>query len=203
VRRWIILTVAALVLVGGATAGAFAAGLLPFGRGGLHGSAIDPPLPIVDAPLTGAGGQEVRLADFRGKVVVLYFGYTYCPDVCPTTLANVARAMKELGKRAEDVQVVMITVDPDRDTPEITQEYVSRFDPSFIGLGGDVERIREVATGMGVYFEKQERGSAGGYLVDHTATVLVLDRNGDLRLMLPYGLTGEQIANDLRWALKQ
>ncbi|MDI3341240.1 MAG: SCO family protein [Sphaerobacter sp.] len=202
-RRWIIPVAGSLLILLLVGAGAVAAGWLPVGRDTVHGSVIDPPLPIPDATLTGAGGDARQLSDFRGKVVAIYFGYTYCPDVCPTTLAALARAKQALGKRGDDVQVVMITVDPERDTPEITQEYVSRFDPTFVGLGGDVARIRQVATGMGVYFEKQQRGSAGGYLVDHTATVLVLDRNGDLRLMLPYGLTAEQIADDLRWVLKQ
>ncbi len=161
------------------------------------GTVIQSPDPVRNFTLTGPDGKPVNLADYRGQAVLLYFGYTFCPDVCPATLAEVAKARRQLGKDAEKLQVVMITVDPLRDTPEKLGEYVTHFDPSFIGLTGNENEIATVATIFGIYYEKQEGSEATGYLVDHTASVIVIDQEGYLRLIYPFGTAGEDIAKDL------
>lgn len=163
----------------------------------LHGTELQGSQPAADFALAGSTGQMVRLSDFRGKVVVLYFGYTFCPDVCPTTLATVARALRLLGAQATDVQVLMVTVDPERDTPERLARYLSLFDPSFIGLTGPEEEIAAAASAYGIYYEKRATASAATYLVDHTATTIVVDRQGAVRLLFPFGATAEDMAADL------
>lgn len=148
--------------------------------------------------LTGAGSQEVRLSDFRGQVVAIYFGYTRCPDVCPTTLLKLKRARLQLEKDAAQVQVMMVSVDPERDKPDQVSKYVSQFDPSFVGVTGSSEQIQEVAARFGIYVAKQPGSEATGYLVDHTASVVVIDREGQLRLVLSYELTSDQVTSDLK-----
>lgn len=153
------------------------------------------PAPAID--LAGPNAEMVSLTDFEGEVVALFFGYTFCPDVCPTSLSKLARAMDILGEKADDVQVVMITVDPERDTPDIIAKYVAHFHPSFIGLTGDPGRINRIATMYGVYYEIGDRTSAAGYLINHTAAVRVIDKSGELKLVLSHDLTDEQVAADL------
>lgn len=155
--------------------------------------------PRVD--LLASNGETVRISDFEGQVVVLYFGYTFCPDVCPTTLAKLAKAMDLLGDKAENVQVIMVSVDPERDTPEALAEYVEHFHPDFMGITGDPAAVDRVATLYGVYYEKEEGSAATGYLVNHTATVMVIDREGYLKLVLPFEGTAEQIAADIDYFL--
>lgn len=155
-----------------------------------------------DFALIGQDGRTVRLSDFRGKLVALYYGYTFCPDVCPTTLAELGQAMKRLGAQADAVQVIMVTVDPERDTPQHLAEYVSFFHPSFIGLSGTPAQIAAAAQAYDIYYRKHEGTPASGYLVDHTASLRLLDREGRLRLIWPYGTTGDQIAQDLKHLLK-
>ena len=141
-----------------------------------HGMVMQSPDPAPDFTLTAHTGQPVSLSDFRGKLVLLYFGYTFCPDVCPTTLVELAKAVNLLGRKAEQVQVVMISVDPARDTPEKLAEYVTHFHPSFLGMTGTPDEIAAVAALYGIFYEKQEGTEATGYLVDHTATVTVISR---------------------------
>jgi protein SCO1/2 len=167
-----------------------------------HGLLLESPKPAADFTLAGAGGKAVKLSDYRGKLVVLYYGYTFCPDVCPTTLAEVTKAVQALGKKAEDVQVIMVTVDPERDTPERMAEYMAFFNPSFVGLSGTPDQIAEAATPFGIYYQKNEGTPASGYLVDHTATVNVLDREGRMRLVWPFGTEGDAMAADLKQMLK-
>jgi protein SCO1/2 len=167
-----------------------------------HGAVLQSPKPAADFTLTAAGDESVSLSDYRGKLVVLYFGYTFCPDVCPTTLAEVTKAVQKLGKKAEDVQVVMITVDPERDTPELLAEYMAYFNPGFVGLSGTPEQIAAAATPFGVFYQKHEGTPATGYLVDHTATVSVLDRQGRVKLLWPFGTEGDAMAADLAQLLK-
>jgi protein SCO1/2 len=166
-----------------------------------HGLELQSARPAADFSLTSATGQTVRLSDFEGKVVVLYFGYTLCPDVCPMTLAKLAQVRTTIGAPAADLQVMMITVDPERDTAEQLAHYVSRFDPSFVGLTGSPAEIMTAATPLGVYFRKQPGSAATGYLVDHTATALVIDRQGRLRLVLSPDLDSAQLTSDLRTLL--
>lgn len=162
-----------------------------------HGFLLEPTKPVADFELVGPNNRPVKLSDFRGKLTVLYFGYTYCPDVCPTTLAELAQGVRRMGRRADQVQVVMVTVDPERDTPESLAQYMANFDARFIGLSGTAEQVAAAATPLGIYYERHEGTAASGYLVDHTATVAVIDQNGFLRLVFPYGTPGEDIASDL------
>lgn len=169
----------------------------------LNGSLIQPPMPAtrVDVTLMSTEGP-VRLDEFRGRHTALFFGYTHCPDVCPMTLARMARAMEVLGPdAAERVRVVMITVDPERDTPERMARYARRFNPSFLGLSGERDAIDRVASAYGIFHAKagSDGGPSGGYYVDHTASILVLDPKGRIRMMLGQDLTGEEIAADLAW----
>jgi protein SCO1/2 len=166
-----------------------------------HGTIIQD-MEAADFTLMSSSGQRVSLDDFRGKLVVLYFGYTFCPDVCPATLVEIAGAMDILGEDAEKVQTIMISVDPERDTPEQLAEYVAHFDTSFLGVTGTLEEVAEVATLYGIFYEKHEGTAASGYLIDHTATVMVVDEDGYLKLLLPFGTTAQEIADDLAYLLK-
>lgn len=177
-------------------------GFVQFRPHTFHGTLIQSPQPAPDFTLISGSGQPLRLSQLRGSLVLLYFGYTFCPDVCPATLADAARARQLLGKQAEQVQVVMITVDPERDSPVRLDSYVRNFDPSFIGLTGESGQIAEAAALYGIYYEKHAGSEATSYLVDHTATLLVIDPQGHLKLVLPYGVTADEIADDLRYLLR-
>jgi protein SCO1/2 len=174
-----------------------------------RGTVLQSQQPAPDFELDAANGQTVRLSDFKGKLVLLYFGYTFCPDVCPTSLSKLGKTMDILGKQADDVQVIMISVDPERDTPEVLAEYVSFFHPGFIGVTGTPDKIAEVATLYGIYYQAHEGTAASGYLVDHTASVIVIDQDGYLKLVFPYTtpdqdayISAEDIAADLEYLLK-
>ena len=149
-----------------------------------------------DFRLTDADGKERTLADFRGKYVLVFFGFVLCPQVCPTVLLHAAEARRMLGADGERVQVLVITVDPERDTAELLKEYAAAFDPSFIALRGDPARTREVATEFRVYYQKVPTGST--YTVEHTALTYVFDAKGRLRLTMPHRQSAEQMAADLR-----
>lgn len=149
-----------------------------------------------DFRLTDPEGKERTLADFRGKYVLVFFGFVLCPQVCPTVLLHAAEARKMLGAEGERVQVLVITVDPERDTAELLKEYAAAFDPSFIALRGDAARTREVAAEFRVYYQKVPSGST--YTVEHTALTYVFDAKGRLRLTMPHRQTAEQMAADLR-----
>lgn len=168
-----------------------------------HGTVLQSPEPAPDFTLNIAGGKSIRLSDFRGKLVLLYFGYTFCPDVCPATLGAVTQALRQLGGKADEVQVIMISVDPERDTPEKLAEYVRHFNPTFIGGTNAPEEIAKIAALYGVFYEKKPApDSAAGYLIDHTAALMAIDRDGYLKLVLPFGVTGDEIADDLRYMLR-
>lgn len=162
-----------------------------------HGVLLQSPKPAADFTLTAHTGQRVHLSAFRGKLVLLFFGYTFCPDVCPVTLAKVAQALKRLGPKARQVQVLFISVDPDRDTLERLAAYVTSFDPTFIGMTGTPEEIASVAARYGIFFKKEEGTKATGYLVAHTAIVTVIDPQGDVRLLFPFGISPDEMADDL------
>lgn len=182
-------------------AGLFA-GYLWFRPHTFHGTVIQSTEAAPDFTLDAANGKSVSLSDFRGKLVVLYFGYTFCPDVCPTTLANVGQALHGIGEKAGEVQLIMISVDPERDTPEKLAEYVTHFHPSFIGVTGTVDEVAKIASLYGAIFIKRPGSDATGYLVDHTATLLVIDRQGYLKLILPFGVSADEIAADLKYMLR-
>ena len=152
--------------------------------------------------LTDHTGRARRLEDFRGKAVVLFFGFTRCPDVCPTTLADAAQAMRQLGPDAERVQVLLVTVDPERDTGEVLAKYVTAFDARFLGLRGDLDATRRAAREFKVYFEKRPGKSPQDYSVDHSAQSYVLDPQGRLRLFVRQERIAEDLAPDLRLLLR-
>ena len=151
-----------------------------------------------DFALTDHHGKPRRLADFKGSVVVMFFGYTQCPDVCPTTLANMRELMDTLGPDAGRVQVVFVTVDPERDTQQLLAAYVPAFHPGFLGLYGDEAATAAVAKEFKVFYHKQPGQTPSSYSVDHTAGSYVFDPSGRLRLYLRHGETPERIAQDLR-----
>jgi protein SCO1/2 len=164
----------------------------PFQGVDVTGSSIGTDLRLPDQ-----NGTPRSLADFRGKVVVVAFGYTHCPDVCPMTLANLANARRKLGKEGEQVQVLFVTVDPKRDTRELLGRYVTAFDPSFLGLAGSPADVQRTEKDFKLYVEERPTGN-GDYSVDHTAQIFAYDRKGRLRLMMSPTAAPEAIASDLR-----
>jgi protein SCO1/2 len=151
-----------------------------------------------DFRLTDHHGQTRTLADFRGKVVAVFFGYTHCPDVCPTTLSDFAAALQQLGPQADKVQVIFVTVDPERDTPELLQAFVPAFNPGFLGMYADAETLARLAKEYKVVYEKTSVKAADDYLIDHSAGTYVYDPQGRLRLHMPYGSSPDAIAQDLK-----
>ncbi len=199
-RSWIVLgcaIAAALLVAGAAIVIQLSQAVRPYGL------VIDPPLSAADFTLTSDEGQTVHLSDYRGKVVLLYFGYTFCPDMCPTTMAAVRKAFRLLGPQADQIQLLMVTVDPERDTPEKLHEYLDFFDPRFVGLIGDVAEVRRIAAGFGAKFMRHEGTANTGYLIDHSADVTVIDPKGNVILRLPFGMPAQEMASDLRYALAQ
>jgi protein SCO1 len=152
--------------------------------------------------LTDHTGRARRLEDFRGKAVVLFFGFTRCPDVCPTTLADTAQALRQLGPDAERVQVLLVSVDPERDTAEALAKYVTAFDARFLGLRGDQEATRRAAREFKVYFEKRPGRNPQDYSIDHSAQSYVIDPQGRLRLFVRHERIAEDLAPDLRLLLQ-
>lgn len=146
-------------------------------------------------------GKMRTLADFKGKAVVVFFGYTQCPDVCPTTMTEMANVMKQLGPQAEKVQVLFVTVDPERDTPELLAKYVPSFDSRFLGLTGDKAATEKMAKEFKVFYQKVPGKQEGSYAMDHTAGSYVFDPQGRIRLFIRHGQGPEPIAHDLKLLL--
>jgi protein SCO1/2 len=151
--------------------------------------------------LTDHHGKPRTLADFRGKVVLLFFGYTQCPDVCPTTMAEMAAVMKELGPAASQVQVLFVTLDPERDTQPLLAQYVPAFDQRFLGLYGDAGQTAAVAREFKIFYSKVPGATPGSYTLDHTAGTYVFDRQGKLRLFVRNGQDPRTIVHDIRQLL--
>ncbi len=151
--------------------------------------------------LPDANGQVRSLQDFRGKAVVVFFGYTQCPDVCPTTLAEIAQAKKLLGPDGDRVQGIFITVDPERDTPEVLKAYMASFGPDFVALRGSPEQTAAVARDFKVFYKKVEGQTASSYTLDHSAASFVYDPQGRLRLYTRYGTGPQALAGDLKQLL--
>lgn len=156
-----------------------------------------------DFALTDHNGRARTLADFRGQVVAIFFGYTHCPDVCPTTLTDFAAALQQLGDQGERVQVLFVTVDPERDTPELLREFVPAFNPRFLGMYGDADTLRALAKEYKVVYEKNSVRGPDDYLIDHSAGTYVYDMQGRLRLLVPYGSDAASIAHDLKVLLSE
>jgi protein SCO1 len=151
--------------------------------------------------LTDHTGRVRTLADFRGKAVVVFFGFTHCPDVCPTTLAELSAAIKSLGKDAQRVQVLFVTVDPERDTKDVLAKYVTAFDPRFLGMYGDTAATQRVAKDFKIYYEKRKTGDS--YSVDHSGQTYVIDPQGRLRLFVRHDRIAADLPDDLRTLLEE
>lgn len=174
----------------------------PVAEASFHGFVLEPPQPAASFELIDQRREPFRLEDHTGDLVVLFFGYTNCPDICPATLVYYTQVKRELGPLAERVRFVFISVDPEHDTPEHLDRFVGRFDPSFYGLTGTIEETAEVADLYGVYVEKVEDESApAGYWVNHGTLSYVVDTDGNLHLAHPFGIDPEDIAADLRQLL--
>lgn len=168
-----------------------------------RGMALDPPLPVPDFELSTTGGRPFHLSDVEGDIALIYFGYTFCPDVCPLTLADVKQALDGLEGR-DRVHVIFISVDPERDTPEVLARYMKAFDPSFIGITDDFSRVQEVMKAYGAFAEKEDTpDSAAGYLVSHTARLYLVGPNREVILTYPFGFKSEDLRNDLIYLLQQ
>ena len=155
-----------------------------------------------DFKLTDHNGHPRTLADYRGKAVVLFFGYTQCPDVCPTTLAELAETMKRLGPDADRVQVLFVTVDPERDTQELLSKYVPAFDPRFVGLYGDADATARTAKEFRIVYQKQPGQTPGTYTVDHSAGSFIFDPQGRLRVYVGYGQGPDVFVHDIKELLR-
>lgn len=154
-----------------------------------------------DFRLTDHHGKPRTLADFKGKVVVLFFGYTHCPDICPSTLSDLSQAMHVLGPDADKVQVLFITLDPERDTEELLSQYVPAFNPNFIGLYGTLEQTVATATEFRIFYRKEPGKNQGDYTVDHSVSAYIYDRSGKLRLQTSYGQGIDDLVHDIKLLL--
>jgi protein SCO1 len=188
-----------------------------------HGTDLGPGVVAEDFTLQGTAREQVSLSDFRGRAVLMFFGYTHCPDVCPITLGKLRLALEQLGDRARDVQVVLVTVDPEMDTPERMRDYLLNFDAGFVGLTGSRAQLESVTQAYGVYAGEPpppadaahaghdgHGGPHAGHgahalpprLIDHTSQVFGIDRRGNFRLLWGSDATAEQIAEDVRQLLR-
>jgi protein SCO1/2 len=156
-----------------------------------------------DFALTDHNGQARSLKDFAGKVVVMFFGYVHCPDVCPTAMTELAQAKKLLGKDGERLQGLFVSVDPERDTPEVLKAYMAAFDPTFLALYTTPEKLQALAKDYRIYYKKVDGPTPTSYSIDHTAGNYVYDPQGKLRLYTQYGSGAAQLAADIRLLLKE
>lgn len=188
------LAAAALALMSALAAGATQA---PAFKAGL----FDPPRQAPDFTLQGTDGHELRMSRYRGKVVLLAFGYSSCTAVCPVTLATLAAARRELGPAAADVQVLYVTVDPERDVPARLQAFLRNFDATFVGGTGTAEQLAGVRTDYGI--SAQKISTPDGYAYSHSSFTYLIDRAGRIRALMPYGHNPADYVNDLRILLKE
>ncbi len=165
-----------------------------------QGTRIEPPREVADFTLTSHEGKPFSLSDLRGKPVILYFGYTFCPDICPTSLATFVRVKRGLAEEqmSDEAAFVFVSVDSERDTPQVLARYLSAFDEGFIGLTGDEQMIRKIGVDYGLFFQKSEvEGTSADYLIDHTAASFLIDPQGRLSIIYPYGTPYDIIRDDL------
>lgn len=189
-KRWLVATCALAVF---ALAGCQPAAPPAFLSTDITGAAF-----ARDFRLTDHNGTVRTLADFKGKAVAVFFGYTHCPDVCPTTLADFSAALKQLGPQAGQVQVIFVTLDPQRDTPDLLKQFVPAFNPGFLGMFTDADSLKRLAHEYKVVYQKTSAKGADDYLIDHSAGTYIYDPQGRLRLLMPYGSSPETIAHDLK-----
>lgn len=200
-RRTLLVVFVSLFLIGAVAAGVFLFSKPAAFRGTMYSEPY-PPAPAIE--LTRGNGASFRLSEMRGNVVLLFFGYTSCPDVCPTTMAELKQALETLDENdAKQVRVLFVTVDPERDTPQRVQEYVDHFNPNFIGLSGAQPQLMGIWNEYGVFREIVKGNSAAGYLIDHTARITVIDRDGNLRLSYALDTPVDSIVHDLKLLLKE
>lgn len=185
----LLLSLALVTLAGAAEAPALKAGV------------FSPPRQAPDFSLQGSDGHELNLGRYRGKVVVLGFGFTSCPDVCPTTLATLAQSRRKLGAAAADVQVVYVTVDPQRDVAQRMKQYLGTFDPTFVGGTGTAEQLSAVRKEYGILAEKKTYGK--NYTFAHSSYTYLIDRSGSLRALMPYGHGSDDYVHDLKILLQE
>jgi protein SCO1/2 len=154
-----------------------------------------------DLSLLDTTGKKRSLAEFKGKVVVVFFGFTQCPDVCPTTMAQLAELRRKLGPDGDKLQGIFVSIDPERDTPEVLAEYTKALDPSFVALRGSLDELKEAASSFKVFYQKVPTADGKSYTMDHTAGSFVFDPQGHLRLFVRYGMTLPQLEGDVRQLL--
>jgi protein SCO1/2 len=158
--------------------------------------AFEPPRMAPELNLAGSDGKDVKLERYRGKVVALGFGYTHCPEVCPTTLSRLAKARRSLGAAGRDLQVIYVTVDPERDDAKRMREFLASFDPTFVGGTGTAAQLAKVYRDYGVTAMKHAGSTPGAYGMEHSSFVYLIDRAGRIRAMVPYGERAEDVAHD-------
>ncbi len=193
-KKLLVLALMAMALLAGC--GRFSAPKLDFKNTDLTGLDY-----AHDFALTDHNGKPRTLADFKGKLVVIFFGYTQCPDVCPTTMAEMAAVMQELGPQADQVQVLFATIDPERDTQQLLAQYVPAFDKRFLGLYGTPEQTAKVAKEFKVFYAKVPGKTPGSYTMDHTAASYVFDKEGKIRLFVRNGQGPAPTVHDLKLLL--
>ena len=172
----------------------------------LRAGVFDPPRAAPDFALRGSNGAELKMSAYRGKVVALAFGYTHCPSVCPATLAYLAEARRKLAAAAANFQVVYVTVDPERDSPEQLKTFLAAFDPTFIGGTGTPDQLARVRKAYGITVSDKifvERLPKSTYFLDHSSFIYLIDRSGMLRAMMPFGMSADDIAHDAQALLTQ
>lgn len=168
-----------------------------------RGTVLEPPNPAPEIPLIDQFGNEFRLSDYRDKIVLVFFGFTHCPDICPTALGDLKRVMEKLGNDATKVQVVLVSVDPERDTPDLMQRYLAGFNPTFLGLNGDRTVLEQVYKNYGVTVIKRELPNSGlGYTIDHSGFIYAIDQVGNWRLLWAYGTPVDDIVSDVQALLR-
>ncbi|WP_373987883.1 SCO family protein [Duganella sp. BuS-21] len=169
---------------------------------GLKAGSFDPPRMAPDFTVKGSDGKPLKLSQYRGKLVLLEFGYTSCVDVCPVSLAMLANARKQLGALADQLQVIYVTVDPERDTEERMRNYLRAFDPSFIGATGTPQQMAKVRQDYGITATKKPIEGSKDYIVGHSSYLYFVDRKGNLRALLPYGRSADDVLHDVKLLLK-
>jgi protein SCO1/2 len=197
------LLVGALVLPLVALGTYFAFPRPPQAEQGLRSGAFEPPREAPAFSLDGSNGKKLTLRDHLGKVVILQFGFTFCEKVCPVTLARLTEVYKKLGSAARDVQLIYVTVDPKRDSPERLREHLAAFNPSFLGATGTPDELAAVRKTYGVVAEQVvSRNQALGYEVNHSSSIYLVDRQGKVRGLVPFGTPVDDIVHDLEFLLK-
>jgi protein SCO1/2 len=163
-----------------------------------HGTTIEPPKPLSNFTLTSQDGKPLSLSDLHGKYVLLFFGYTHCPDVCPTTLSDFLQVKRQIGAASSEVRFVFVSVDGERDTPPVLARFVKNFDASFIGLQGDDATLGRIGPEYGLYYKKEKAaGSSQPYSVTHSSSTYLLDRAGRMRMIYSFGIAPQVIATDI------